>query len=42
MILLLLAALLTGPALTQTPNSSCYVVDREMAQHRPCKPEETR
>jgi len=42
MILLLFACLLTAPGLSQQPNSACYVVDAQMAQHRPCRPEETR
>ena len=41
-LLLFLALFVTGPSLTQQPNSSCYVVDRDMAQTRPCRAFETR
>ncbi len=39
---LMVGAFATGPWMTQTPNAGCYVVDHEMAQRRPCKPEEVR
>jgi hypothetical protein len=43
MILLLLLGLLgTAPAFSQVPNSACYLVGQDMAQHRPCRPAETR
>lgn len=42
MILLLLALFVTGPALSQQPNSACYALNERLEQPRPCKPEERR
>jgi hypothetical protein len=41
-VALLVAMFVWGPMLGQVPNSGCYIVDREMAQHRPCKWNEVR
>lgn len=41
-LMLLVALFVWGPEMGQTPNSPCYIADKNMAQHRPCKPEETR
>ena len=38
----MVGAMVSGPFMSQTPNSACYLLDKEGRQHRPCKPEETR
>jgi hypothetical protein len=42
LLALLLASLATGPMLGVQPNSGCYVLDGNLNQVRPCRPEETR
>ena len=42
LLLLLAACVVWGPDLGQVPNSGCYLLDHEMRQARPCKPEERR
>lgn len=38
----IVGAIVSAPWMSQTPNSSCYVLDKNHEQRRPCKPEETR
>lgn len=42
MILLFFALFVTGPFIDQGSIPTCLLVDKEMAQSRPCKPEEFR